>query len=94
MAEQLMYPPTVWSYNHIDQDGHALPGHGHVCREVPNSLYLDAVAHRSVGDVVRAWASAPGTGYTDMRITRIDETGVYGELVCSTVRELQAWEVV
>jgi len=89
-----LYSPKVWSYNHLDQNGHALPGHGHFCREVPYSVYQDSVKNNKVGDIVRAHASSPGIGFVDHRITRIDETGVYAVEVNNTIRELTKEDVI
>jgi len=89
-----LYSPTVWSYNHLDQNGHALPGHGHVCREIPYSIYQETVKNRKVGDVIRSYAGAPGIGYVEHRITKIDETGVYAVEIENTVKELTADDVM
>lgn len=87
--ETLIYPPTVFSYNWPDGD----PRHGKVGREISYSLYHDAMKHRSVGDVIRSFASAPGTGYIDQKITRMDDTGVYGYVIEDNVRELTRADV-
>ena len=91
--EKLIYPPTVWSYNHLDENGQALPGHGEICREIPYDCYLDAVKNRKVGDTIAAFAGGPGVGRIVHKITPIDETGVYGVCIENTMRIMQAWEV-
>lgn len=80
-----LYPPTVITYND--------PSDGITPVEIPCTSYLEAVANQKVGDIIRHYAGAPGTGYVDYRITRIDKTGVYASIVRNTMRELQAWEV-
>lgn len=86
MRERRIYPPTVWTFNAPHSDGKTPV-------EIPYSLYRHAIENHRVGDVIRSYASAPGTGYVDQKITRIDETGVYAVTVESTVRELQPWDV-
>ena len=52
-------------------------------------LPRDVVAQRSrIGDVVRVMFQAPAIGYTDYRVTRMDEQGIQGIKVRNTVREL------
>lgn len=58
-----------------------------------SEVYEEYTRTRKVGDVVRAYAGAPGTGHVDHRITRIDDTGVYGVVVEDTIRELTPEEV-
>lgn len=60
---------------------------------VDSELYLKAKAENKVGDEVTHHAGAPGTGYVTWRITRIDDTGVWGFQVENTVRELEPSEV-
>ena len=84
--ERLMYPPTVLTYNRPDSDG-VTPV------RIPYSLYAEALANRKVGDVIRSYAGAPGTGFIEEKITRIDASGVYGVTLATTIRELQPWEV-
>ncbi len=91
--EKLIYPTQVFSYNHLDNDGHALPGHGEVGRMVPYDCYLDTMANREVGDILVHHASGPGVGVCKIRITRMDETGVYGIEEFNSIRELTAAEV-
>lgn len=86
--EKLIYPPTVWSYNWPSGD----PRHGVECREVPYDCYLECVG-KKLPLRRRVLAGGPGVGHTDYVITRVDETGAYGYVAESTVRELQAWEV-
>jgi hypothetical protein len=76
--EKLIYPPKVVDGNGGRKD---------------YDCYLDAVKTKKVGDLVCAWAGAPGTGRHVQRITRIDATGVYGVTVENTIRELEPWEV-
>jgi hypothetical protein len=83
MHERLLYRPTCWSF---DDAGTPV--------EIQSEFYLEAVATKAPGDVVRSWAGAPGIGYTDDLITRIDATGVYGVTIQNTVRVLTAREVV
>jgi len=92
-TERLLYPPTVFSYNWPERNGKPDPRHLKICREIPYECYLDAVKTRRVGDVIRSYASAPGTGYVEDRITRIDATGVYAIELTNTVRELTPEEV-
>jgi hypothetical protein len=82
--EKLMYSPTVFSFNE--------PGfpNGKI---VESEAYRETVRTKKVGDTVRSWAGAPGTGYIDQIITRIDSTGVYGIITRNTVRELTPEEV-
>ncbi len=90
MAEVFcIYPPRVFSYNWSSGD----PRHGKVGREIEYSIYQDAMKNRSVGDVIRHHAAAPGVGHVDYRLIRLDETGVYGEEIENTIRELHSEEV-
>ena len=44
-----------------------------------------------IGDVVRVKFQAPAIGYIEYQVTRIDEQGIHGVKVRSTVRELYPW---
>lgn len=90
MTEVLVYPPKVWSYNWPDGD----PRHGKVGRYKPYDCYEKAVAENAPGDILVAYAAAPGTGHVKHRITRIDETGVYGVEIENTMRILDPSEVI
>jgi hypothetical protein len=46
-----------------------------------------------VGDHYWAYAAAPGTGYTEYDIVRIDQDGLWGRVLRKTVRELTIEEV-
>lgn len=74
-----LYPPTVWSRNtdRARETGEA--------EEVPYDCYLDAMKTKKVGDIIRHEAGAPGVGYVDYKITRMDETGVYAVEVANTI---------
>lgn len=85
--EKRIYPPTCWSYNGPD-------GPMDEPVEKPYECYLHTVATKKVGDTLCAYAGAPGTGRVVHRITRIDETGVYGIVIENTIRELEPWEVM
>lgn len=75
----LLYPPTVWSTNTERARASGEPE----C--IPYECYVNAVRNNKVGDVVRAWAGAPGVGHITHRITRIDETGVYAIEIENTI---------
>jgi hypothetical protein len=79
--EECLYHPMVLDPN-VDLE-----------HEVPNECYLNAMRDHSVGDKVRHFVSAPGTGFIEYMITRMDETGVYAIKLLSTVRELTPEEV-
>jgi hypothetical protein len=88
MTEELIYPPTVYTYSR--------PGGGPPLEEpveIPYGCYADTMARSKVGDPVVQHASAPGTGCVVYRITRMDATGVYGEEIFNNVRELTPEEV-
>lgn len=85
--ERLLYSPRVFDPNTPKARASGEP------EEVDNELYLECVARRAVGEVVRSFAAAPGTGFWDYRITRIDATGVYAVEVACTVRELTISDV-
>ena len=46
-----------------------------------------------VGEFYRISVAAPGIGYYKYKVTKITPAGLYGKLVESTVRDLEAWEV-
>jgi len=79
--EKCLYPHMILDPN-ISMD-----------EEVPNSLYILAMQNYKVGDKVRHFVSAPGTGHVDYIITKMDEAGVWAIMIENTVRELQPWEV-
>lgn len=51
------------------------------------------ITHYKVGDHYHVRVSAPGTGYYDYVVTRIDRSGLYGRLVEANVSELEARDV-
>jgi hypothetical protein len=57
------------------------------------SLYPQAMAECQVGDTVTEYLSWPLTGRVILRITRMDETGVYGEQIFNNVRVLKLEDV-
>jgi len=75
---ELLYPPTVY-----DGEGN----------EHPYSIYYDTMKNYSVGDTVTSSAAAPGYGKISHRITRMDDTGVYGVETENTIQELEPWMV-
>jgi hypothetical protein len=79
--EECIYHPMVLNPN-ISMD-----------HEVVNECYITAMRDYHVGNKVQHWVSAPGTGYIEWLITRMDETGVWGVKLLSTVRELTIEEV-
>lgn len=82
MRGHLLYPPTVTRFNEVGE-----------AEVVPYKCYAHAKANHKVGDVIRCWVSAPGTGYVDYCITDIQDSGVYAVVLASTARELEPWEV-
>lgn len=82
---ELLYPPVCWSVNH-ESDNHGCGKKQGECPscEVPYDLYHDTVAKKKVGDLLCHSVSAPGYGHVTYRITQIDETGVYAEVVENT----------
>lgn len=60
--------------------------------EILNESYI-FYRKMGLGRNIVSHVSAPGTGMTISRITRIDEDGIYGIELCNTVRELRASEV-
>ncbi len=76
--EKLLYPPTVY-----DGEGN----------EHPYDIYYDVMANKKVGDTVSSEAAAPGYGGTVDRITRMDDTGVYGVQIKNTVQIMEPWMV-
>lgn len=83
--EKLMYPPRVMSFNDpAFPDG----------KMVDYDIYHDAIKNRKIGDRITSWAGAPGTGFIEYIITRMDHTGVYGIIARNTIRELSPEEVV
>ena len=46
-----------------------------------------------VGDFYLQHVAAPGIGHYKYKVTKITPAGLYGKLVESTVRDLEAWEV-
>lgn len=75
--EQCLYPARVLTYN-VSEGGN---GPNADAVEVDYYFYRDAVATKKVGDIVRHELSAPGYGYREYRITRIDERGVWAVFV-------------
>lgn len=67
---------------------------GDGCIPVPNDLYTEGMKKLSVGQVLRQHVCTPGTGYIEYRITRLDETGIYGIEIENTIRELTVSEVI
>ncbi len=61
--------------------------------ETPNRSYLEAMRDNHIGDTVKHFAGAPGIGYIEYMISRMDETGVWGYTLRNTVRELRPEEV-
>lgn len=59
--------------------------------DIPIRKERDLSGYR-VGQTVVHHAAAPGTGRTVYRVCLIDEKGVWGRVVMSTVRELEPWE--
>jgi hypothetical protein len=57
------------------------------------ALYESAVGCVRVGDVVSFSVAAPGVGRVTYRVTTMDDKGIYGVVVNSTVRELRPSEV-
>lgn len=84
MQEKRILPPTVWQYDEPCGDEGQM---------VPYALYDEVMRNRHVGDELTFYAGAPGTGSITHRITRMDETGVYGVVVSNTIRELTPAEV-
>lgn len=80
--EVLVYPPTCVRYVNGEP------------KSVDYDCYVEAMDNRKVGDVVTAYAGAPGTGHISHRITRMDTSGVYGVVVENTMRELDPSEVI
>ena len=68
-VERCVYPPKVYQGQ----------------QEVDYECYLHARETKKVGDTLFASAGAPGVGHRIDRITRIDETGVYGVEVENTI---------
>lgn len=83
MAEELIYPPKVLRY-----DQH---GVGHI---VDYELYAETIRTKKVGDLLVAYAGAPGTGRIVRQITRMSYSGIYGVTVEDSIRELEPWEVM
>lgn len=81
--EKLIYPPTVYQYTSRDEGA-----------EIPYSLYEDAMARKAVGDTIQHDAGGPGIGSIRYRITRMDATGVYGEVLFNTMREMTPEEAM
>ena len=84
MPEQRIYQPIVFRF--------PSPYHQNAS-PVPCELFHHAMRTKKVGDTVTAFASAPGTGSVSHRITRMDKTGIYGELVSNTTRILDPSEI-
>ena len=76
--EELLYPPIVY-----DGEGN----------EHPYELYYMHMEKNKVGDIVRSSIAAPGYGYVEYRITRMDDSGIYGVLVNDQSGELEPWMV-
>jgi hypothetical protein len=81
-SEECLYSPMIFNPN-ITME-----------HEVPNELYINAMRDLHVGDKVQHTVSAPGVGFQEYMITRMDETGVWAILIRSTVRILELWEVI
>lgn len=77
-SEKLLYPPTVY-----DGEGN----------EHPYDIYHTIMNTKKVGDTVSSSAAAPGMGVTVDRITRMDDTGVYGVQIKNTVQIMEPWMV-
>lgn len=84
--EKLLAELPDISYSYNAQDG----SDGKTPVKVDNSKWWDKY---NVGDTYVVSAGAPGTGRWVYKITRKTSTGVYGELVSNTVRELDPSEV-
>ena len=77
-VEELLYPPTVFNR---EMGSH------------PYKIYNEYMQTKKVDDIIRSHAAAPGYGYTDHRITRMDNTGIYGVKLADTIQELEPWMV-
>lgn len=62
-------------------------------KEVISEAYMTAMKYYHVGDKVRHTVSAPGIGFVEYLITRMDEKGIWGVVIANTVRELTPEEV-
>ena len=77
-SEKLLYPPTVY-----DGEGN----------EKSYDIYHTVMNTKRVGDTVSSSAAAPGMGGTVHRITRMDDTGVYGIKIEDSVQIMEPWMV-
>lgn len=79
-VEERVYPPRVWSRNteKAQATGEA--------EEIDYECYLDARANKKVAYLLVGHAGAPGIGRVVHRITRMDDTGVYGVEIENTIR--------
>lgn len=82
--EVLIATPVAYSFNEWDGSDGKTPV------KIPCSFY----GMYEVGDITFSDAAAPGTGRIVHRVTRKDETGLYGVVVENTIREMEPWEVM
>ncbi len=82
--EVLIYPPRVFAYGPV-KDG--------TKTVVDYDKYMETRNQRIVGDYLEHFCNPPGLGKIVYRITRMDETGVYGFVVenLSTAKHSDDW---
>ena len=61
---------------------------------IGNKIPYESYTNAKVGQICTVWAGAPGTGKIVHKITRKDETGVYGIVIENTMRMLEPYEVM
>ena len=84
MTETRIYGPHCWQAETLDGP----------LRKIANASYVDAMATMIVGDEISMFAAAPGTGRMVYKITRMDESGVFGVITENTMRDLHPSEVI
>lgn len=65
-----------------------------VTDKVEPADFSDDVARYEVGQTVRYDYAAPGSGYVEYRVTRVDDEGVWGIELTNTLHILDPWEVI
>jgi len=83
MENKLIYPRKVWSWNECDGSDGETPILIDTSEEI-DKFY-------KVGEKSRTHAGAPGVGYTDYIVTKINKSGVWGRIIKDTIRELEEY---